>query len=830
MQPITINLSESRNARVFDESSLVHYEELNKATCWIQERIDILKNQEEQKNGSDCRHQSDERLHDTISILGGRGSGKTSFIKSLLDKYKENDDIAVIDIIDPTLIEEKGHIFLTIMSQIAKMVEKKISENGCNTGSQPCFCKTEWDNQSQALAARLSAIDGAGGGFETCQGPEFCIHKGFNSVQLAKSLENDFYNFVELALEILEKKLFILALDDIDIDFCKGWPVLETIRKYLTSPRIITLLSGDIKLFFKAVRKKQWKNFSKALVINEGEKFNRMVDYDDLVTEMGGQYLQKVMQPQRRIHLTTLYEKIYFSRKKSRSICIEYNQKNEKGQKTNSKAIVDYYNDLLSQFGIVNPSQAEEYRSFLLSLPIRTQIQFLSAFDNISRINEVDVMDTFLSDLYEKRVDIDTAKSSYKHLNPIILKLLIKEKVLDEAYQLQPTTTDSSLNSALTSLSFLFSQKTIDYPYLIFEYFIKIGYTRNLLSILGYQEKENGKTVSLKSPSIEGLCKHASIYSDASLKSIACCITSYIQAILDKDKKEKNSFGMIKFPRKEVYRMLKLRKENGNMPTGKYPFIFERENIIASFPLSISQHNRRNEGFAIYSVYVLLATIGELIKKVEVKDTLNGIYELSQIRSYPMPLFGETSSSDTYDIEGPFDLENTIEEESFSFLVPSIKRWIDAYPKKEMYISPQLLGKISNRFFYALSHIENRETSKHLGDSMHKRIIALMNSILVEDVKENLWDKVILNINSPINNNEIFFRNIFKLNNLTDIGNKLSFSRWMLSCPLLLIYLNTENDYLLDTIAKFSQGYIDSETVETIKTYSIYSFFSSIVS
>ncbi len=105
-----------------------------------------------------------------------------------------------------------------------------------------------------------------------------------------------------------------------------------------------------------------------------------------------------------------------------------------------------------------------------------------------------------------------------------------------------------------------------------------------------------------------------------------------------------------------------------------------------------------------------------------------------------------------------------------------------------------------------------------------------MNSILVEDVKENLWDKVILNINSPINNNEIFFRNIFKLNNLTDIGNKLSFSRWMLSCPLLLIYLNTENDYLLDTIAKFSQGYIDSETVETIKTYSIYSFFSSIVS
>lgn len=287
---------------------------------------------------------------------------------------------------------------------------------------------------------------------------------------------------------------------------------------------------------------------------------------------------------------------------------------------------------------------------------------------------------------------------------------------------------------------------------------------------------------------------------------------------------------MIKFPRKEVYKMLKLRKENGNQFTEKFPFIFERENVIASLPLSISQHNRRNEGFAIYSVYVLLGTIGELIKKVEVRDTLNGIYELSQIRSYPMPLFGETSSSGNYDIEGPFDLENTMEEESFSFLEPSIKRWIDAYPQKEMYISPHLLGKISHRFFETLSHIENRETSKHLGDSMHRRIIALMNSILVEDVKENLWNKVILNINSPINSNEIFFRNIRKLNNLTDIDHKLSFSRWMLACPLLLLYLNMENDHLLDIITTFSRGYIDSESIETIKTYSVYSFFSSIVS
>lgn len=68
------------------------------------------------------------------------------------------------------------------------------------------------------------------------------------------------------------------------------------------------------------------------------------------------------------------------------------------------------------------------------------------------------------------------------------------------------------------------------------------------------------------------------------------------------------------------------------------------------------------------------------------------------------------------------------------------------------------------------------------------------------------------------------------MNNFPDINHKLLFSRWMLSCPLLLLYLNRDNDHLLEVIEKFSQGYLDEETIETIKTYSVYGFFSSIVS
>jgi DNA-binding NtrC family response regulator len=117
------------------------------------------------------------------------------------------------------------------------------------------------------------------------------MDRGLKSVKAAKDLETNFNDLVACALKTLEKKAFIITLDDIDVDFRKGWPVLETIRKYLTSPQIIVLLSGDLKLYSKAIRKQQWKNFGKALLVNEAEALNKTYTYNDLVTEMEGQYL-----------------------------------------------------------------------------------------------------------------------------------------------------------------------------------------------------------------------------------------------------------------------------------------------------------------------------------------------------------------------------------------------------------------------------------------------------------------------------------------------------------------------------------------------------------
>lgn len=98
-EKIIIDLSKSVNPRAFLTGSIIHKMEFQKVCDWINEQI-----KEVDKKDIDARY------NDTISIFGSRGSGKTSFVLSVLEKYKDDRNVEVLEIIDPTLIEEKGHI------------------------------------------------------------------------------------------------------------------------------------------------------------------------------------------------------------------------------------------------------------------------------------------------------------------------------------------------------------------------------------------------------------------------------------------------------------------------------------------------------------------------------------------------------------------------------------------------------------------------------------------------------------------------------------------------------------------------------------------------
>lgn len=451
-----IILKESGDARAFEEKNLINHIEFNRAKEWISNQA------KDAALALDCSENCEDFIpkYNTISILGTRGSGKTSFMKSLLNLEWADEKIQILGVLDPTLIEEKGHPFLTIIAEINNLVISRLEKEDVCVSSCRKVCRQRWEEQLKSLAEGLPTLDAMEPSFEKWQDADYIMKSGLKRVKGARDLARNFHSLLKCALKILDKKAFLIALDDIDVDFLKGWPVLETLRKYLTTPLIITLLSGDFDLYSMAIRKQQWKNFGRPLLVNEGEKLERLIAFDNLVTQMEGQYIQKVLSPNNRIYLKTLLEKKFVGRGKidvyidtrellsNESICIE-----------------EAYKDQLKKLGIVNALEREVYVNFLLGLPIRTQIRLLTALYSDVEERVKAWTDVFLSELYVLEVDIDLIRSNPVYTTMVMLRFLQEQKLLSRAYKFQPTLQESNINAVLFALTATYSIYSANYPY-----------------------------------------------------------------------------------------------------------------------------------------------------------------------------------------------------------------------------------------------------------------------------------------------------------------------------------------------------------------------------
>lgn len=792
---ITIDLAYSSNAIAFKGNNIIHITEFEKIKNEIELRV---------KKAS-----VETTALDTITIFGSRGSGKTSFLKSLQEYYHGNNEIEVLKIIDPTMIEDKGHVFLTIISQIKVKVDKKFQNIECSKREGVFVDKEEWRKKLLKLSAGLPSIENISTSMDGWQDPEYIMDKGFKGVESAMDLASNFQELVKIALRILGKNMFILILDDVDIDFPKGWPVLETVRKYLTTPYITTIVSGDLRLFSKAIRKKQWSNFGKALLINEGEKLKRLPEYNGAVTEMEGQYLQKVLKPQYRIKLNTLVEKY------------RLNEKFKVEVKLKSAETVDlneYYSTIISRFGINNAYQKDCYITFLLGLPLRTQIQFLLKSEEIE--NPMGIIEVFLSELYEKDIDVDLATAIPKFTTSVILDTLVKNKVLDDGYQLQPISTDLTMNSTYMAFTMLYSILITKNKFLIFDYFVKIGYIRNLLSILGYNSDErlsrylvNGRV--RHSLCIEDLISHSSITKDRNTRDTMCYTTAFMGAYFNPNA---TTFTYSSYIGAVALRGLAGKARTGDEDAARrLDGAFKNKDMtsqqIAYIPASMSQGDKQTTVLT-YSIYVLLGAISEIIKVYQTApdEVDKSIQQMSQIRAYPMPngVFNDEKEKEELEYISDDSVVTVADSDDSSSLSTMIIEWLDT-KDLNLKVSPHVLGKISTRIYYTIKSIETSVKSEEIGEAMRRRIIAVMNSILIEDVKENVKDNLDVSNNNPISADDLFISNLKKVNAKDNIGDSLNFSRWMLSCPLLLLYLDYSNSNFKDELTKYITNKITCE-------------------
>lgn len=334
------------------------------------------------------------RQHNSILIEGGRGSGKTTFLLNALHYLEEKSQcsssswfkgipskVQVLPSIDPTLIETKEHIIIVIIS----LIDAALDDDKNN----PDTDRTAVNESRRKMAEGLGLLDGIGKAKpygDEWEDPEWIMSRGLRKARNGRSFEIKFQTYIYEALKILNKKAFILAFDDVDTNFQHGYKILETMRKYLTSPQLILLISGDLELYGRLVRRNIYENF--------GEK---IMDYDpniigkekteifSTVQELEEQYLLKIVPPQNRISMLSLGEIIQIDHSKDIMVIPTGMSEQEPLRNWASKNI---HNKLLEPFYLQekNPTY-HPFLEFISREHLRLVISYLRAIGDKDPIN-----------------------------------------------------------------------------------------------------------------------------------------------------------------------------------------------------------------------------------------------------------------------------------------------------------------------------------------------------------------------------------------------------------------------------------------------------------
>lgn len=331
------------------------------------------------------------RVHNSIFIDGERGSGKTSFLLTTLMRLPEDPSIrrakiGSLECIDPTLITSKNNFFILIIARIKKLIEARFREHLPGEGtSDREGCYRELNDSLKTLANGLCMLEQVGNGGPLAQDEwadaQYIMRKGLEDADGGLELETRFHKFVNNSLKYLGKDAFILGIDDIDTDFQNGIAVLEVLRKYLTTPRIIICIAGDFNLLRNLLQRHYYKIFT----ADDFKRFKDKKELKELVENLTSQYLKKILPPRRRIILDKIYKlrkNIYIERPDIESIEYQHYKQEHKDilETINGDVPLTQFFAALVHLWYKLPREICRYMGeYFFRLPLRTIISLLSS-------------------------------------------------------------------------------------------------------------------------------------------------------------------------------------------------------------------------------------------------------------------------------------------------------------------------------------------------------------------------------------------------------------------------------------------------------------------
>lgn len=410
-------------------------------------------------------------------IDGTRGAGKSTFLQAAFKALPETvNNLAVqgkavlrlarLDYIDPSRIEDNEIVLLGVLKALAEMIDLRV--RSCVKMCEESIHR-EFRDAFKKLAGGLSLFAKDYHQLRHLD-PELFLDHGLERAGHSKDLRSNLHALLDTACEMLEVDALLLAFDDADTKSTHARAVLECIRNYLDTPRLVILVTGDMELYSLLVRDK----FSEHLDRNSyKESEDRIQQRVRMIDHLEDQYLLKLFPIRRRIQLRPLwnlletdpagYQLVHKHWKAPRNPVVVVNEIIRRGLRIKSG------NDI------------KLYREFLLKQPLRSVLQVLSrcaphleesdaagsisirwtakkdefkAGISLSQALRESLRSLALGKLYKFGVGVDAiAAHELPALIDAVFDLALRDGDLDTAAYLRPRSSDDDLKLCFLALA-----------------------------------------------------------------------------------------------------------------------------------------------------------------------------------------------------------------------------------------------------------------------------------------------------------------------------------------------------------------------------------------
>lgn len=862
-ETIVLNLDKVRQGVAVGEGELLHKAQMDTLLDKIRLIMSSVPDFRRQFTNGQRAALSHRRHHDAILLSGARGTGKTTFLLSALHKLQhtrlsvprpdnliEECSFCVFEPIDPTLFGCNEHILLTLLSMIAERVRHEHGQQDMASGwaGETDALLDAWERKLKALAKGLRTV---GEQREDISGDpeppkdvwddaEFMLEQGMDSARSSYELEYKLHDFIHTSLTLLHKDAFVLGLDDVDTRPGVGWHVLETLRRYLTTPQLIVIVSGNMELFQKLVERRQLKNFG--LDFSSSPEVQRA--FSPQVTELTHQYLLKVLRTPMRIDLLPFYEVLEQGNRPDGHYSIALF-----GAETPLSDVLDkFYEGLACRD---NSGLKAVFRKALFANSTRTILQIaeqLIALRN-NRGNATDkawqrrqVADILRIALFEFLAASGVAQPQefFEQLREgvgieEITRLLLAGKLPGDA-SLVPVHNELRVNNSLLVLTAALSAAASGNASVFFVYFFKVCLASHVL------EGQDGDDIStvLGQATLNGGACHCSslLFGDARRSgwrapgiisiygaSVGKNIPQRVRMIYG-DKIEsllkKESAQTIHWA-KELQPFMAKVCDDEPVPyiLGYIMTTYESlQSDIHSWHRELLSHGfyevMHPEGnYRFFSVWELLGLVTQLLVCATEEDAFDTLFRKSRMMTvrhggllYKMGAEDQYSRFDnefeSENINSEFDQDDPLRMGMQRFM-KAIMAWKNAHTEHPIvHFTPTILCmRIFNRFLQGMERLNGINAGEiFLGNFIHRSLVILFNSLLIEEHVVYRGNAEGLNLTTPLSSDDIFIRNIEYISGERLNADNSDTSLWALadypltqlimSCPLWLFYVRPE--------------------------------------